>query len=336
MIESGKSSDYADFGIGDFVCDAFFQDWIIHPGGENDAFWEAWIREHPEKASLISDSRMLLLSLRFKEDLPAEDQVQRSLMTTLDTIVVRKVDWTRALSRIAAIVIGVGVCGALYYYAQRYAGAKEGPVFATAYGEMRTLYLPDSSKVVLNGHSTIRYAGDWTQKGNREVWLDGEAFFDVRHSAASVFRVHTRELSVDVLGTAFDIRERRGKVEVVLQSGKIKVQFLRGDHGAMLMEPGDKLVYDPAQASVAQAAVVPESYTSWKDKRLTDLTVAQIVEYVEDNYGKKIILEDPSMGFRKIGGTVLLDNLNDALFALSTVLDVTVIQKDDTLILRPR
>jgi transmembrane sensor len=332
MIESGKGREYADFGIGDFVCDAFFQDWIIH--GENAAFWEAWIREHPEKTSVIGDSRMLLLSLRFKEDLPEEDRVQQSLTAALDTIVVRKMDWTRNWRRIAAILIGVGICGALYYYAHRHAGAQQEQVFATAYGEMRTLYLPDSSKVVLNGHSTIRYAGDWNEK--REVWLEGEAFFDVRHSAASTFRVHTKELAVDVLGTAFDIRERRGTVEVVLQSGKIKVQFMLGDHEGVLMEPGDKLVYDPAKASLVQAPIVPENYTSWKDKRLTDLTVAQIVAYVEDNYGKKIILEDPSMGLRKIGGTVLLDNLNDALFALSTVLDVTVVQKDDTLILRPR
>jgi len=332
MIESGKSRDYAGYGIGDFVCDAFFQDWIIH--GENDAFWEAWIGEHPEKANLIGDSRALLLSLRFKEDLPEDEKVQRSLATALDSIGVRRMDWTRPLRRIAAILIGVGLCVALYYYVRRHPGAGQEQVFATAYGEIRTLYLPDSSKVVLNGHSTIRYA--WSDKGDREVWLDGEAFFDVRHSAASVFRVHTNALTVDVLGTAFDIRERRGKVEVVLQSGKIKVRFLQGGHEGVLMEPGDKLVYDPAKASLVQAAIVPESYTSWKDKRLTDLTVAQIVEYVEDNYGKKIILEDPSMGRRKIGGAVLLDNLNDALFALSTVLDVTVIQKDDTLILRPR
>jgi ferric-dicitrate binding protein FerR (iron transport regulator) len=138
------------------------------------------------------------------------------------------------------------------------------------------------------------------------------------------------------LGTAFDIRERRGKIEIVLQSGKIRVQFPHGDHDSVLMEPGDKLVYDPAKAALGQGTTVPENYTAWKDKRLAGLTVAQIVEYVEDNYGKTIILGDPSMGAKKIGGVVLLDNLNDALFALSTVLDVTVIQKGDTLILRPR
>jgi ferric-dicitrate binding protein FerR (iron transport regulator) len=57
---------------------------------------------------------------------------------------------------------------------------------------------------------------------------------------------------------------------------------------------------------------------------------------LEDNYHKTFILEDPTFAGKKIGGVILLDDLNDALFALSTVLDATIIQRKDTIIFKKR
>jgi len=347
MINAENDRKYADFGIGEFICDGFFQNWIIHPDQESNAFWEAWTREHPEKAGVISESRKLLQSVHFNEDLPGEDQVEQSLARAMTTIgqeksgesisrvgKIGRIIGAQGFRKMAAIFIGIGLCISLYYYIHERHPIEQ--VYATNYGTLKTLYLPDSSTLVLNAHSTVHFSESWHRNRSREVWLDGEAFFDVRHSASSGFLVHTKELTVEVLGTAFDIRQRRGKTEVVLQSGKIRVQFIHGDYSDLLMSPGEKIVYDPEKTSVTRTTIMPEHYTSWKDKRLTDVTVAQIAEYLEDNYGKRVILEDSSMAGRKIGGAVLLDNLDDALFALSTVLDVKIIQRNDTLILRPR
>jgi transmembrane sensor len=363
MIDAENNRDYADFGIGEFICDTFFQNWIIHPDRESNAFWKAWMKEHPEKAGLIDESRRLLQVMRFEEDIPGEDQVQRSLAGAMNVIArgrqaggkhtpmggarenegVRemgrmgengRIARARVLWKMAAILIGFGLCTALYYYIRERHPAEQ--VYATDYGVIKTLYLPDSSKVVLNAHSAVHYTGNWKGSSSREVWLDGEAFFDVWHVATSSFLVHTKELTVEVLGTAFDIRQRRGKTEVVLQSGKIRVQFIHGEHADLLMSPGEKLTYDPENVSLTRTATIAEHYTSWKDKRLTDITVGEIAEYIEDNFGRKVILADPSMAAKAMGGTVLLDNLDDALFALSTVLDVNIVQKNDTLIFRPR
>jgi ferric-dicitrate binding protein FerR (iron transport regulator) len=102
------------------------------------------------------------------------------------------------------------------------------------------------------------------------------------------------------------------------------------------MRPGEKIVYDPQQELITRQPVITDNYLSWKDKKLTNATGRQIIEYVEDNYGKKVILEDTSMASRQFGGDVLLDKFDDALFALSTVMNVQIIQKNDTLIFRPR
>lgn len=342
MIDAENNGRYAGFGIGEFVCDASFQNWIIDPDGESNAFWDAFLAAHPEKTEVVAESRMLLEAMRFPEDLPEEEQVQQSLASALSFIraerpvrgmrepVRRMRRWYLAA---AAAAVAAGIIGVVWYYGRPDNGGER---VATGYGIMKTIYLPDSSKLVLNAHSTVRYADSWSAGKPREVWLDGEAYFDVRKQAKGAFLVHTKALTVEVLGTVFDIRERRGKTEVVLQSGKIRVRFVNGEHEDLLMNPGEEAMYDPGSLSLTRVPVAADHYTSWKDKRLTDVTVGQIAEYLEDNYGKKVILEDPSMAAKGMGGTVLLDNLDDALFALSTVLNVNIIQRNDTLILKPR
>jgi transmembrane sensor len=353
MTNGENSGRYADYDMPDFICDPFFQEWIIHPDGGHAAFWEGWVRQHPEKAQTIDEARLLLLSMSFEEDFPDERMVQQSLaivrekMDGMERVVtipqaegtaygpeptsggrIRRIRWAAAVA--AAVVVGTAI--GYFLIDERHAQRS----YATQYAEIQTLYLPDSSKLILNAHSSVRYNKEWKPGQVREVWLDGEAYFDVRSVAASTFFVHTKDLTVEVLGTAFDIRNRRGKTEVVLQSGKIRVRFPAGGHADIVMTPGNKLHYDPAKAALAHANVIPENYTAWKDKKLTDATAGQIIEYLEDNYNKTIILENETLADKKIGGVILLDNLDDALFALSTVLNVNVIQHQDTLILKPR
>ena len=325
---------YGDFGVRDFICDPSFQDWILDPGGAQAVFWENWLREHPEKAEEIEEARLLLQSMRFTEHHPDEQMVQASLAEVLDSIRPGRHRLGRAW-RMAAMVAGIGLCTGLGYYLLKRQPAERS--YATVYGETQTIYLPDSSRLVLNAHSSVHYNNkDWAKGHAREVWLDGEAFFDVHPQATAEFLVHTRDLTVEVLGTAFDIRDRRGKTEVVLQSGKIRVLFKNGGHEDLVMSPGDKIGYNPAEATLSHTVTIPESYTSWKDKKLTDVTVGEIAEYLEDNYHKTVIITDPAMAKRTIGGAVLLDNLDDALFALSTVLNANIIEQKDTLIIQPR
>ena len=345
-MQKGKNSgQYASFALSDFMTDPFFQDWVIFPEGEAGAFWEDWLERHPEKAETIREAKMLLESVGFEEQLPKEEEVQQSLARAREIIAagsgrivelsldrqrgrIRRIGWA------AAVIAGIGIATVIGLLSKDHRPAEES--YATQYAEIQTVYLPDSSKLILNAHSSVRYSKEWKPRQAREVWLDGEAYFDVRAKAATTFFVHTKDLTVEVLGTSFDIRGRRGKTEVVLQSGKIKVVFPAGSHDEVVMAPGDKIIYDPAKAALVQTATIPENYTLWKDKKLTDATVGEIVRYLEDNYNKTIILDNPALANRKIGGVILLDNLDDALFALSTVLNVNVIQHQDTLILKPR
>lgn len=349
MLDENK---YKSFTEGDFISDPYFQDWVINTNVKTELFWKNFFENNPHKKEAAEIARNFLINIRFKEELPDESLIERSLtkhLADIDRLENNKIIDIRTkftlkkLLRIAAIFGGVLlIISSLLIF-----NKKDEPVLVkTEYGNMKSVVLPDSSLVVLNANSTIKFSSKWGKSNSREVWLQGEAFFNVRHinkdssdiQKYEEFIVHTDHLVVEVLGTSFDIRQRRGKTEVVLQTGKIKVSFKDKRTKDIIMKPGDMLAYNPAQNNVVTETTSAENFSAWKEKKLilNDPTAAEIVEYLEDNFGEKIILENAELGKRKIEGPILLTNLDDALFILSTVLNTEIIRKDSTIIIRPR
>src|SRR5690606_21197340 len=113
-------------------------------------------------------------------------------------------------------------------------------VVAGLRGERRPVWLADSTVVWLNGESRLRYGSNYGGR-DRQVWLDyGEAFFDVRPDAGKPFTVHTGELEVNVLGTAFNVDiDTAGDVAVGVRRGK--VQVMHGTQELGVLTKGDEL-----------------------------------------------------------------------------------------------
>lgn len=349
---SGKNK-YVDFNERDFICDEYFQNWVIRPDTVMDEFWESWLKQYPEKSATIERSRLVLNQIGFAEHWPTEQRVQEALensfemidkMELVEAARKNKIYRLKRIWKIAAVFIGLLVLGGLYYLNTKSDYSQKET--ATAYGKIKKMTLPDSSEVVLNANSRVVIKQEWSKSKPRELWLDGEAFFNIRHinkdstgiQPYERFLVHTTDLTVEVLGTSFDIRQRRNKTEIVLQTGKIKISFNNGTRPDVIMKPGDIVIYDPAANQLSRAVTVAENYSSWTDKKL-DLArtkLPQIIEYLEDNYGYKIILADPALMKRNIGGIIPLENLDDALFALSIALHVNIVKQDSTLIIRPK
>ena len=93
------------------------------------------------------------------------------------------------------------------------------------FGMLSTITLPDGSKVILNAGTTITYPNAFVSK-NREVEINGEAFFEVAHDAEHPFIVKANQINVEVLGTQFNVKayEEDDWIEVSLSEGKVEVQ----------------------------------------------------------------------------------------------------------------
>lgn len=327
----------------------------MSPDEKKNGFWKSFISNYPEKKDVVEKARVVLSNISFVEHLPTDERVQQSLTRHLEAIqnggakVISMKPagnkWGKVM-KVAAIFGGAVVT--LLLASQFFKNDQpEKLAVQTEYGKLREVILPDSSSIVLNANSKIEYKKEWSKGNRREVWLEGEAFFEVRHlnqdttqiATHDQFVVHTKDLNVEVLGTSFNIRQRRGKTEVVLQTGKIKVSFNDQQRKDIIMQPGDVITYDASAKDVDRTTAVAENYTAWKENKLilNNPTVNEIAAYLEDNFGKKIILQDAELGERKIEGPILLTNLDDALFILSTVLTSDVVRKDSsTVIIRRR
>lgn len=199
--------------------------------------------------------------------------------------------------------------------------------FRTAYGEQLTVRLPDQSFVVINGNSSLRYRTGWDETNDREVWIEGEGFFEVTHTRSNQkFIVHTESgMDVQVLGTKFNVKVRRGKTEVMLQEGRVRLNI--GQHetnDGLELKPGDLAVFEDARLETK--AVSARKYSAWKDNKLffDQTPLAEIAVLLEDTYGLKVVFEDESLSERNLSGEISADSAVDIIRAITESLDVQV------------
>jgi ferric-dicitrate binding protein FerR (iron transport regulator) len=340
---------YKKAAVTDFISDENFQNWIIQPNEEINEFWNNWLEANPEMRPVVNNARQVLLNIKFKEDTPNSEQIQNALKKNLlkidllenqqkAKIKVFSINRIKRFAAVAAIFIGLAIIGIIYYSHWK----NEETTISTHYGEVKTIMLPDQTEITLNAHSSVRFLKHWDNDAIREVQLQGEAFFKVKHlnknekeiKKSERFIVSTNDLTVEVLGTTFNVKSRHSQTSVVLKTGKIQVRFRDEKQNEITMRPGEMITYRASDNQLKKSVTDPIAQTSWVDKKLVldNAPISTIIQYIEDNYGYKVIMEDSAIGNKKMEGTLLLDNLKDVLFVLSTSLDIKIEQHDSTLI----
>ena len=201
----------------------------------------------------------------------------------------------------------------------------------TAYGETREFTLPDSSVIVLNSNSELSYSSEMEKKEIREVWLKGEALFKIKHQVSDKkFIVHVNNLQVKVLGTTFNVENRRGVTKVVLNEGKVNLMLNKTKEKKEIeLKPGDMVEVSSNSQEITKKIVNPEIYSSWVDQKLifNEKRLGEIIEMLEDVYGYKVEMEDKSLQNLQFSGTVPSYNL-DLLFKGLEEVHLLTIEKD--------
>ena len=155
---------------------------------------------------------------------------------------------------------------------------------------VKVLYLPDGTKVWLNKNTSLIYPEKFSTK-QREVILDGEAFFDVTKDKKHPFVVKTSSFNIKVLGTTFNVHSYKEDVQVsaVLESGVIQLQSAQGD-ALVTMHPGQQALYKPDTKELEVSYVAVNEHTSWRYNLVTlnNVTIHEVVKSLEENYQIKI------------------------------------------------
>lgn len=157
----------------------------------------------------------------------------------------------------------------------------------TGIGKTARLLLPDSSEIILNANSTLRYAADFAR--NRRVQLIGEALFKVHPDKAHPFRISTADsLVTEVLGTQFNINSYAGSphTKVTVLSGRVQVQKKENILGILTRHQA--IVYDRQTGRSAEVAVTATNNgISWiKGEWIYDgMNLTDLQALLENYYG---------------------------------------------------
>jgi transmembrane sensor len=219
----------------------------------------------------------------------------------------------------AALVAGLVLLGVIFWELRGYFRTEQ---ITTAYGQTKTIWLPDSSRVTLNANSTLTYPTDWKQGDTREVSLLGEAFFQVRQypTAAGMakFVVHTEEMDVQVIGTSFNVINRGSRTQVVLEEGQVRVQLNDGSE-VLHMQPGELVEVSRESDRVIHKSIDPHRYTAWIQNQLllNNTSLKEIALTIEETYGVEVVMAEVSLSNLRLTGSFPLDNLDRLLEVLS-------------------
>lgn len=173
-----------------------------------------------------------------------------------------------------------------------------------ASGQIREITLPDGTEVTLNVASSLKYNARYG-KESREVWLDGEAFFDVESNEECPFSIHSGMLDVNVTGTSFNVCAYNDNpmTTVTVKSGKVGVVY-GDDDIRMNLRADEEIVINTDDSSVSRNAVNAMDALKWMRGSLIfrQNTLPEVIRILRRHYSCDIELRDSTSSVR-ISGT---------------------------------
>ena len=166
-------------------------------------------------------------------------------------------------------------------------------VISTGAGEIRTVTLADGSEVTLNSGSMLSFPTQFTGL-NREVSLEGEAFFSVAHNKHKPFLVKAGKLVTKVLGTSFDIAAypELKNVKVTVSTGRVMVS--RNTKQLAVLVPDKQIVYNKQSEQSEVKTVENADYSGWRTGTLIfkQALFEEVALTLEKAYGLKFHIND--------------------------------------------
>jgi hypothetical protein len=197
------------------------------------------------------------------------------------------------------------------------------------YGKRAEIILADGTKVWLNSGSKLVYPSLFSGS-KREVFLIGEAIFEVSENKDVPFYVSTNDYSVKVLGTVFNVANypEDSNTSTVLKSGKVQIDYqtkgLFGSKKSIDITPGTKVVYERGIQKISTSAVSIESYFSWRDGILIfkNDPLDHILKKVSRYYNVEVVIENESLRLGSFSGHLnLKDDISQVIEIINESID---------------
>ena len=192
----------------------------------------------------------------------------------------------------------------------------------------RRVTLPDGSLVQMSPGSNIRFAND-NHASSREVYLDGEAYFDVAHDASRAFYVYAGNVITKVLGTSFVVRARGddGKITVTVKTGKVTVYSRSTAHKKTVITPNHEAIYDQRTDIVATQNVpvarLKEERTNVAEMHCEETPVSDVLLALMKSYDVDIVFRMEDLSGCVLTSSFFEEGLYDRVDVICTAIGAT-------------
>jgi len=250
----------------------------------------------------------------------------------------------REILRYAAVILVVGTLGVITYKFLNHVSVESQQVWnevEAPFGSRTVVNLADGTKVWLNAGSKLKYAVNFGQK-NRNVFLTGEAYFDVKRNEKIQFIVKTSHLDIKVYGTEFDVKAypEENTIQTTLVKGSVtivgtkeslvkEIKMLPNQSVTFIKDVGlfestikkqkieeqfEKAVHEKENL-VILPKINPVLFTSWKDTRwvIEGETLGSLAVKLERRYNVKFQFKSQSLENYKFSGTLKEETLEQVL-----------------------
>lgn len=242
----------------------------------------------------------------------------------------------------AAVWLAVIITGAVVFYTSSLPKKRAPQDIAVKtrsltvpYGAPERKVLPDGTVVWLNAGSHISYADDFLRE-NREIFLEGEACFDVKSNAEHPFIVHAGNVVIHVLGTTFNIKayDDENKIETTLITGKLQVQIADNPDKKIMLSPNEKLTVINRKFNVEGGDAGRQKELSFQVKGVEPLQTetpipeiawmqdklafqneqfGELARGLERRYNVHIVFKDASLMKERLNGILENENIGKAM-----------------------
>ncbi|MBV7270010.1 FecR family protein [Winogradskyella luteola] len=228
-------------------------------------------------------------------------------------------NWLKPILRIAAML---AICFSVYYYS-----TGSDTEINTQIAQSTKVNLPDTSIVHLNANSTLSF-NERSWDNNREVQLNGEAFFKV--AKGQVFDVLTTSGTVSVLGTQFNVKQRNDYFEVTCYEGLVAVTH-NGE--SVKLHPGDTFRKIDGKLITTEKEIVTRPTWLRGESSFKTVPLILVIAELENQYGIKILA--PKIDTQRLfTGSFTHKNLDLALQSVTIPLNLSYSKSGNSIVLK--
>ncbi len=200
-------------------------------------------------------------------------------------------------------------------------------IIKVPYGKVFNIELSDGTMVYLNSGTSLKYPVNFINGIDREVFIDGEAFFEVSNNKVSKFKVVSNNTSAHVYGTKFNFKDypEDDFSEIILTEGSLGVSQYSSDSDReiLIIKPGEKAKLIFSDGKIERSRVNTSLYTSWINGRVAfrNESLPSMIQKLERIYNVVIINNNKDIEEKYFTATILYkeESINDVLSYLSQV-----------------